>query len=159
LTRPKRCVDCVAEGITTNRKPALWKGKPVPGSRCSTHHRARRGQTRDLSWERRLIQTYGITAEEYWQIYEFQQGRCYICGRGKGARKRLAVDHDHATGMVRGLLDQPCNRNILGHLRDDPEALQRAIEYLKNPPAVQVLGERIAPIEALRLTSNGSEDA
>ncbi|MGH7867573.1 MAG: endonuclease domain-containing protein, partial [Candidatus Dormibacteraceae bacterium] len=38
-------------------------------------------------------------------------------------------------------LCKPCNRDVLGHLRDDPAALQRAIDYLTNPPARAVLGE------------------
>ena len=71
---------------------------------------------------------YGLTAEEYWQIYNYQGQRCFICQRATGARKRLSVDHDHETRIVRGLLCTPCNRNVLGHLRDDKYALQRAIE-------------------------------
>ena len=80
---------------------------------------------------------YGLTAEEYWKIYEYQGGCCYICRRATGASKRLSVDHCHETGIVRGLLDTPCNRNVLGHLRDDTDALQRAIDYLTNYPAVR----------------------
>jgi hypothetical protein len=72
-------------------------------------------------------------------LYEAQGGRCYICQRATGARRRLAVDHNHATGEVRGLLCKPCNRDVLGHLRDNTEALQRAIDYLTNPPARRVL--------------------
>ncbi|ASR86252.1 endonuclease VII [Mycobacterium phage Stagni] len=135
----KPCVDCVAEGITTKRKA------PHPGPRCATHHRAKRAQRRDTSWETRIFATYGITAEEYWAIYEFQGGRCYGCRRANGKRKRLSVDHDHETGIVRGLLCTACNRNVLGHLRDEREAFQRFIDYLDSPPAVQVLGERITP--------------
>lgn len=135
------CKDCKAEGVTGKRKPALTRaGNPVPGNRCVTHHRARRSQARDSAWERRLMQVYGITAEQYWAIYELQQGCCYLCRRATGARKRLSVDHDHVSGMVRGLLCSPCNRDVLGHLRDDPEAFQRGIDYLVHPPALRALG-------------------
>jgi hypothetical protein len=141
------CKDCIAEGVTTKRKLATTRaGKPVPGPRCSTHHRARRTATRDSAWERRLIAVYNITAAMYWAIYEAQGGVCYICRRAKGsARKKLSVDHCHKTGIVRGLLCGPCNRDVLGHLRDDPEALYRAAEYLQRPPAVAVIGVRITP--------------
>jgi hypothetical protein len=98
-----------------------------------------------MSWERRLVLTYGIAGEDYWAIYEAQEGRCYICRRGTGARKRLSVDHCHKTGVVRGLLDTGCNKWVLGLLRDDTEALQRAIDYLDDPPAVRLLGERVVP--------------
>lgn len=92
-----------------------------------------------------MWETYGITEEEYWEIYEHQEGYCYICRRANGRRKRLSVDHCHATGMVRGLLCTSCNRNVLGHLRDDPAALERAAEYLRTPPAPQAIGVRITP--------------
>jgi hypothetical protein len=57
----------------------------------------------------------------------------------------LSVDHCHETGIVRGLLCQPCNRDVLGHARDDTEFFERCIEYLNSPPAVNVIGERIVP--------------
>ncbi|QBI99508.1 endonuclease VII [Mycobacterium phage Ringer] len=146
--KPRRCVDCAAAGITTLR-PA-----PDPGPRCATHHREKLTARKDAAWEKHLLELYGITADEYWQIYEAQGGRCYICRKGRGLRKKLAVDHDHRTGHVRGLLDTPCNRNVLGHLGDDPEALQRGIDYLENPPAFAVIGKRIAPIELPNLNRN-----
>jgi len=77
---------------------------------------------------------YGITQAEYEALYLFQGGRCAICWRATGKSKRLSVDHDHKTGEVRGLLCSPCNRGVLGHLRDDVLALERAIRYLQAPP-------------------------
>lgn len=140
------CVDCIKDGVTNVRKPATTRaGKPVPGKRCVTHHRSRRKSTSEANWERRMIATYGINAEEYERILKFQGGVCYICRRANGARKRLSVDHCHTTGFVRGLCCGPCNRDVLGHLRDDIEALQRAIDYLTTPPATKVIGWRPVP--------------
>lgn len=103
-----------------------------------------------------MLKTYGLSPEEYWAIYDFQGGKCYICQRASGVKRKLSVDHCHATGVVRGLCCQPCNRNVLGHLRDDIEALARAIIYLLFPPAVDVIGERVAPVfSAHNLTKNG----
>ncbi|WKW87275.1 endonuclease VII [Mycobacterium phage Chargerpower] len=143
---PKQCVDCVAEGITAKRKT------PHPGPRCATHHRAKKRERSSGAWGARILATYGITADEYWEIYEFQGGRCYICQRANGKFKRLSVDHDHKTGIVRGLLCTMCNKYTLGWARDCIDFFKRAIAYLTNPPAVQVIGERIAPIEAERLS-------
>ncbi|AZS08262.1 endonuclease VII [Mycobacterium phage IronMan] len=152
MTRPvkratKPCVDCTAEGITAKRKT------PHPGPRCATHHRAKKRERSAGTWEARIIATYDITADEYWRIYEFQGGRCYICQRANGKHKRLSVDHDHKTGIIRGLLCTMCNKYTLGWARDCIEFFKRAIEYLTNPPAVQVIGIRIAPIEAEKLKS------
>ncbi|KGI82056.1 hypothetical protein IL38_06945 [Actinopolyspora erythraea] len=135
----KKCVDCVVEGVTTKRKVT------PPGPRCDTHHRARKKQRKSQSFARRLEETYNITEEQYWEIYEYQGRRCYNCPN-KGTYKRLSVDHDHACcpgrtscgKCVRGLLCQPCNR-YLGHIRDNPEALLNGVEYLNDPPARKVL--------------------
>lgn len=140
-----RCKDCLEEGISTCRKT------PYPGPRCNSHHRARRLTTRNMSWERRLLLIYGITADQYHAIYKYQGGKCFICQRATGARKRLSVDHCHKTGTVRGLLCQPCNKSVLGHLRDDTAAFERAIDYLDNPPAVEAGIRVITPDVALTL--------
>lgn len=134
----KRCKDCEAEGIITKR-PAKY-----PGPRCATHHRDRKKATRAKAHAAHIMRLYGLTPDEYDQIYEAQGGRCAICQRATGARKRLPVDHDHADGEVRGLLCTRCN-DMLGHLRDDREAFVRAAEYLERPPARVVLGYRFVP--------------
>ena len=60
--------------------------------------------------------------------------------RATGRAKKLAVDHDHKTGEVRGLCCGICN-NVLGLMaRDDPSVFDRAADYLRNPPARRVLG-------------------
>lgn len=139
MSKRRQCKDCLAEGVTTKRKA------PHPGPRCATHHRRFRQSKRAYSHSRHIGETYGITAEEYAAIYAAQGGVCYICRRATGARRRLAVDHDHGTGYVRGLLCKTCNYKVLGHLRDDTEAFQRAIDYINNPPAFGVIGKRKVP--------------
>lgn len=138
MTR-KVCVDCRREGVKTYRKASF------PGPRCATHHRRRRKELSQRRHHAHIKETYGITGEEYAALYEAQGGRCAICQRATGAKRRLAVDHDHRTGQIRGLLCKTCNYKILGHLRDDPEALQRAINYLENPPAFSVIGRKEVP--------------
>jgi len=68
---------------------------------------------------------YGITAEQYEEMNRLQGGRCLICGQAergtrRGIPKTLAVDHDHDTGEIRGLLCSKCNTAI-GLLDDDPK--------------------------------------
>lgn len=85
-----------------------------------------------------LKRKYGITEEQYEDILEAQAGKCGICHR-KPKTRRLAVDHNHKTGEVRGLLCSRCNHGLLGHAHDSIEMLERAIEYLKNPPAKDIV--------------------
>jgi hypothetical protein len=72
---------------------------------------------------------FGITIEEYDTLYLNQGGRCAIC-LDKPTDRRLAVDHDHITGKIRGLLCKNCNL-ILGHAEDNCDILERAIKYLE----------------------------
>lgn len=74
-----------------------------------------------------LMQKYGITVEDFRDMLVGQAGRCLVCLRVPP--DDLVVDHDHATGKVRGLLCQKCNR-MLGHVDDDPRILLSAIRYL-----------------------------
>jgi len=63
-------------------------------------------------------------------MYAEQRGSCAICGKGEAENgKALAVDHDHESGVVRGLLCDHCNL-ALGRFQDSPEILRRALDYL-----------------------------
>ena len=76
-----------------------------------------------------LKKKFGITLEQYDVMFARQDGRCAICGGYNKSSRRLAVDHCHETGVVRGLLCSPCNTGI-GHLKDSHHILQNAIDYL-----------------------------
>lgn len=103
--------------------------------RCTTEVRR---EISDRAHRARVARVYGIEPGDYDKLYEAQGGRCAICQRATGASRRLSVDHDHATGKVRGLLCRPCN-DILGHARDDWRYFARAWSYLSAPPADSVL--------------------
>ena len=74
------------------------------------------------------LKKLGYSVEFYDKLFEQQGGVCKICGKN-GARA-LALDHDHSTGLVRGLLCGRCNLG-LGHFRDNVVLLQSAIRYLE----------------------------
>jgi hypothetical protein len=90
-----------------------------------------------LAWKQAyLMRTYNITLDEYQALYDAQGGCCALCrnpeqivGSGKG-KSMLAVDHDHETGKVRGLLCFRCNTS-LGAFGDSVEGLRRAIAYIE----------------------------
>ena len=71
-----------------------------------------------------------LTDGEYEDLLDLTDGRCWICARPEKAEgRRLAIDHDHRTGAVRGLLCTSCNRRLGS--TNDPEWLRRAAEYLE----------------------------
>lgn len=72
---------------------------------------------------------YGVTSTDYQWMLDKQQGLCAICRRS--STKQLAVDHDHRTKKVRGLLCNSCNR-ALGLLKDDVDVIVAAATYLLN---------------------------
>jgi len=83
-------------------------------------------------FERRLKGRYGIDLVSYNALLEKQGGGCAICGGPPNGRSADAfhVDHDHATGKVRGLLCHHCNTAI-GSLRDDVSLIEKAAAYLR----------------------------
>ena len=78
----------------------------------------------------KLERNFGITPEEYDRMLAEQKGCCAICGRPRSDfKKRLAVDHDHETGKIRGLLCPRCNIK-LGVL-DNKLFIEQATAYLR----------------------------
>jgi hypothetical protein len=72
---------------------------------------------------------FGIAPEVYAALLLAQGGVCAICG-GVDDERRLAVDHDHETGAVRGLLCRRCNQAI-GAMKDNPDLLRDAAAYIE----------------------------
>lgn len=79
---------------------------------------------------RQNLKSYGLTPEQYDAMLEKQGGVCAICRKAPPAQRRLAVDHDHVTGVVRGLLCTSCNLG-LGKFMESLELLRRAVAYLQ----------------------------
>ena len=80
-----------------------------------------------------LKKKFQMSVDEYERMFKDQGGKCAICGSEKPYPnlriKNFAVDHDHKTEKIRGLLCHNCNVG-LGNFRDDPSLLQSAIDYL-----------------------------
>jgi hypothetical protein len=87
---------------------------------------------RDIN--RKLFKHYGITIEDYNRLLEQQGGVCAICGRPPVSKRRFHVDHNHKTGVVRGLLCSGCNTAV-GGVHEDTNVLQKMIAYLNEKAA------------------------
>lgn len=122
-------------GVCSICGPVRIRVRRGRGHQCWTLRlQERRVRTRkaspDVQRASRLRQKYGITAEDYDRMLDTQGGVCAICGGAEPTGRRLAVDHDHATGVVRQLLCKPCNVSI-GSMGEDVDRLRAAIAYIE----------------------------
>lgn len=75
----------------------------------------------------RMRAQYGLTPEEYKNLWEIQQGKCSLPSCPNGAE---CIDHDHESLMIRGLLCRPCNL-ALGNFRDNPALMREGALYIE----------------------------
>ena len=101
-----------------------------PESRHEAHGKCRDCVRREERWRTRL--GIDFTVDDYEARLAEQAGVCAIC-LNPPYEQRLAVDHDHTTKQVRGLLCYACNRLLLPLLQYHvtPERLERAAQYLR----------------------------
>lgn len=101
----------------------------VRGSRCLACARAGARASH-------VRRTYGLDGDEERALHRWQGGRCFVCGR-RATTRELAVDHDHVTGAVRGLLcsDDTFGCNVtLRRLLGDLDAARRLVAYVEKWP-------------------------
>ncbi|MDQ3574990.1 MAG: endonuclease VII domain-containing protein [Actinomycetota bacterium] len=114
--------------------------------RVNATQRARRAKPEAKLRERagHLMRKYGMTIEQYDAMLEAQSGGCFICSRPPREDISLHVDHDHATGKVRGILCFRCN-NALADFGEDPDILRKAASYVSwhaNQEEIQLARQR-----------------
>lgn len=127
--------------IRTRKKPVMAKWRKE-----NAEHLANAGKARYQKYKeenpgfylkdnlRSTMKKYGLTEEDYYILFEKQNGQCAICG-SEGSptgvdKNRLVVDHDHDSGMVRSLLCSKCNTG-LGMFLDRSENIEKAAAYLR----------------------------
>lgn len=81
-------------------------------------------------WARHLKSRFGITPEEYYKMLASQKGVCNICERSPKPSKRLAIDHCHKTGKIRGLLCFRCNYGLT-FFSESEKMLLKAASHVK----------------------------
>ena len=94
---------------------------------------------------KRLMDCFNLTIEMWESIDKYQNSVCALCGKKQKSGKRLAVDHRHRDGLIRGHLCSECNR-LLGKIEScgwTEETLIRLMDYFRCPPAVKALGKEV----------------
>lgn len=140
------CIDCKALAEKPGLEVAPKVPRPAPhggprSRRCTTHQRRFVKAVRAKRADARVVKVYGLAPGEYEELLAFQGGTCAIPNcRARGVVKRLAVDHDHATGAVRGLLCGPHNYELVGKYAKD---LQAGLDYLADPPMARLRASRL----------------
>lgn len=134
----KQCKHCGCK-ITDHYKGKPWSCKPCVRAKakewrdanpdkCSSYGKKKHDlhyHTRE-KW-RQIEKKYGITQAEYTALLTAQGGHCAICP----ATEKLVVEHNHATGEVRGIVCRSCN-TALGMSGDSPSRLLGLAQYLLN---------------------------
>lgn len=79
----------------------------------------------------KTLEKYGMNFEEYDNMIKLQKGVCAICKMPPKDGKNLHIDHDHVTGIVRGLLCFRCNFG-LSYFKEDKNIIKNLYEYMTN---------------------------
>jgi hypothetical protein len=130
----KQCLKC------NQSKPRTEFGKDAATAdqlrrwcRTCSNENGRAAWKKHPSYHARLHKRYGMSETQYEYILMAQHGKCLICD---ATPERLVVDHDHATGEVRGLICRFCNF-MLGNSKECTAVLEAGARYLRAWEKVQ----------------------
>ena len=111
--------------------------------RDKSRARGRHPYCKVCSRDKRLQRTYGTTNQDYEMLLKQQSGCCALCGAEQpgGNNKHFDIDHDHETGVVRGLLCSYCNYRLVGaveqRLKKQGVSVTRLFAYLNGAYALK----------------------
>lgn len=127
--------DGLASQCKSCQRERIRKWKKTPSGKAHVKRSYKQQCETGAIRKTHLKQKFGMTLEDYDRMFESQNGVCVICGcpeiiNGHGNKiKKLAVDHNHITGKIRGLLCHSCN-HALGLLNDNPIIVKSLLEYI-----------------------------
>ena len=128
--KPKRsyCDECLAA------RSREWRRKNPEKAKQAVLSWQFRNPEKTITNNRKqnLKANHGLSLEEYDELARSQGGKCALCHNINGSKRapRLFVDHNHATGEIRGLLCSKCNF-MIGQCDENPAILRAAICYLE----------------------------
>lgn len=125
--------------LMTSPASSFFKTAKVPQKRLHKNAKAsqiklvkERLTTKEFR-DKKKLEYYGLTFDEYMGMISAQKNRCAICGEKQPLHinnGELNIDHDHNTGKVRGLLCNYCNTGI-GMMKDNVVSMKNAIKYIE----------------------------
>ena len=121
--RRKICIEC--RKVYNKQKLKKWH-ENNPG-RAKQYVQKRREKDPEFHADQQRKHRYGITRDEYLALLVACRNKCAIC---KTDLDKPNIDHDHATGKIRGILCVRCNQG-LGHFQDNQTLLIEAVSYLR----------------------------
>lgn len=126
----KTCTKCNdSKPIKEFQLHGIYRGRVVRRARCKSCVKLRRKSSEQIK-NTNLKSQYGITLDQWNQMFINQNGCCAICAIPQMELKRvLSVDHNHKTGKVRGLLCGNCN-HALGQTKENIDIIEGLIDYL-----------------------------
>lgn len=132
------------ERLQRNREKALKNYyKDIEKSRKVSRESARRNSNPEKKRKNKLKSEYGMTTEQWQDMFKSQGCKCAICNAADtGSKNGWNTDHCHKSGRVRFILCAHCNRG-LGAFRDNPEIMRKAadmLEEIQNKPVEAIHG-------------------
>lgn len=147
-----------SKGWLAKKIPALGRplGDAESASRTSVWRKLQDGTRVKQQLRNSVLRKYRLTQQQWDALMEAQGRACASCGRGDSGRSNstFSIDHDHVSGLVRGLLCHPCNV-VLGQSGDSADGvrqlLERLLRYLETvPERMRAAGIEDIPIAKLR---------
>lgn len=140
--------------------PDNFRVEPIPTANrqvrdgAQTYFRDRAQTSRERYRGHELRKNFGIEYEDYARMLLEQNGVCAICNKPETAVKygrimMLAVDHDHTTGAIRGLLCRNCNSGI-GQFMERPDLLRSAADYVRKHAGGVDAASNVVPLKKER---------
>ena len=120
---------CSLCGVAFEAQKRRSDGNTFCSRDCKDRARRQRPEYKAYNLARYYMRRYGMTPEE---VATMRERGCEICGRTEAPGRWLGnmhIDHDHDTGLVRGVLCHGCNVGV-GYFRNDPALLRKAADYL-----------------------------
>ena len=141
VAQPRRIALSIEDAARRARQTAIRGTKPCSNQTCDrpgeqplknfgpdkTRHDGLMNWCKRCCRNARLLREYGTSLQEIEALVQAQHGKCAGC-QEQLSKKQAHVDHDHATGKVRGVLCSQCNR-ALGLLLDSPGRLRGLLAY------------------------------